>query len=186
MKMVANGDMDVEMFEIMMKHMKSAEKEAEEVLAARKKNAEIVQEEDSSDEEDERVVAEPHRRNDGVQSDGEILRSNKYGASGSSARYSDSEITKIKAPVIKRVSGRPRTKRLIAGSESSKKKWKKKKNKENATSVSAAGKGLAGVDAQGDVNVAVLENNEAFAARGENINPTFEVHNEDGICTGKL
>jgi hypothetical protein len=53
-------------------------------------------------------------------SDGEALR-NKYGADGSSARMSDSEIIKIKAPLIKRKCGCPWGKRFVSMSTGSKK-----------------------------------------------------------------
>lgn len=141
-KLVAKGDQDVELFEIAMKHMKAAEKESDELIAARLKNAEFVQEEDSSDDEanvNKNSAKKDCRKNVdrdsvGVQSDGEVLRRkkgpavsvtvvgsdgevmqrNRYGASGSSAVYSDSEILQMKAPVFKKKTGRPRGKRFIS------------------------------------------------------------------------
>lgn len=124
--------MDVELFEIAMKHMKAAENEMDQVIAARlKKDDGVVQHDDSSDEEVEVNTDKGQVTNSVVQSDGEALRNNKYGASGSSAAYSDTEILNMKAPALKRIRGRERCKRFMAGSEKSKKKWKKnnKKNK---------------------------------------------------------
>lgn len=139
-KLVAKGDTDVELFEIVMKHMKAAEKETDEVIAGRLKNTGVVQEEDSSDDEveDKNNSQGNEHDNVGVQSDGELLRKNKYGASGSSAGLSDSEIRKFRAPVLEKVRGSRRSKRFIAGSESSKKKWKKKKKTETHTPAAAS------------------------------------------------
>lgn len=146
--LVATRDMDIEMFEIVMKHMKNARQEAAELQAKRSENTGVVQDEDSSDDEVDCDVEDIHHGGVGVQSDGEVLRrkqygekgdadlrsKNKYGASGSSAHFSDSDIISVKAPVLKKISGCPRGKRFIAGSESSKKKWKKKNGKKKATS----------------------------------------------------
>lgn len=128
-KILAKGDMDIELFEIVMKHMKAAEIEADKVIAARLKDDGVVQDDDSSDEEVEVNTDKGKVTGGVVQSDGEVLRNNKYGASGSSAVYSDTEIINMKAPALKKIHGRERSKRFMAGSESSKKKWKKKNNK---------------------------------------------------------
>lgn len=50
-KNLAKGNMDIELFEIVMKHMKAAEIEADKVIAARLKDDGVVQDDDSSDEE---------------------------------------------------------------------------------------------------------------------------------------
>lgn len=127
-KLMAKGDMDIELFEIVMKHMKAAEIEAEKVIAARSKDDGVVQDGDSSDDEVEVNTGRGEMSGGGVQSDGEVLRNNKYGASGSSAVYSDTEIINMKAPALKKIRGRERCKRFMAGSESSK-KWKKNNKK---------------------------------------------------------
>lgn len=169
------GDTDVEIFEIMMKHMKAAEKEAEEVLEARRKNAEVLQEDDSSDEEDARDVEEVQREGAGVQSDGEVLRRNKYRASGSCARYSDSEINKIKAPVVKKVPGCPRSKRFVGGYEMSK-KWKKKTSKKKTRSA------LVG---NCDANITGNQENETNDAPVENSDKVNALQDSSGTVNGK-
>lgn len=137
-KLKSTGDTDVELFEVVMKHMRAAEKEAEELIAKRAKDAANEQVEDSDEEELEDDQA-------AVQSDGGVLRNkdqrcsgnnggvtlrkNKYGASGSSAGYSDSEILGLKAPFFKRPAWRPRNNRFYACSEYKKKLWQRKNNK---------------------------------------------------------
>lgn len=89
--LVKKGDMDLELFKIVIKHLKAADKEVEEVLKAMM----IGQKDDDSSSDDD------YEEDDlVVQTEGEEMQKNKYGSSGSSAGLSDSEILKLKAPIV--------------------------------------------------------------------------------------
>jgi hypothetical protein len=126
---VKKGDGDIELFEVVNDILKRGHQRVDSLIAAREKaviekagcNAHDSDVQDngvgrSEDEEDEAELGDVC-----FLSDGEALR-NKYGAVGSSARMSDSEIMKIKAPLIKRKCGCPRGKRFMSMSSGSKKK----------------------------------------------------------------
>lgn len=118
-ELVRMGDMDMELFDIVFGYMKVAEKQCKEVIAARERKAlavtatQQIEESDEYDADDDNIA---------VHSDGEALRGNKYGASGSSAGLSDTEIIKLKAPLVVRKHGRPRTRRYKGSTDAFRKK----------------------------------------------------------------
>jgi hypothetical protein len=123
--LVKKGDIDIELFEIVNDHLKKAHQHIDSVIAEREKAAMdnvSNNESDTEVEEDERDCDEISEEALFFHSDGEALRSNKYGASGSSSRMSDSEIMNLKAPPVKRVPGRQRGRRFMSGSSRTKKR----------------------------------------------------------------
>lgn len=91
----------------MLKHLKAASKEVDEILLARAKPV-------ASECIEQNVLD--------IATDIEEIRGNKYGASGSSATLSDTEILNIKAPFVDRKNGRPRVKRLRSSADIASKK----------------------------------------------------------------
>ncbi|RLN22975.1 hypothetical protein C2845_PM07G11820 [Panicum miliaceum] len=136
LELVRKGDTDLQLFEIVSDHLKQAHKQAhkhvDEVIAARKKALEAGVEDQADDSCDEGVQEECCI---GAQSEGEAMIGNKYGASGSSAGMSDSEILKMRAPLVKRFAGRPRSKRFMATSTRFKRRKPNLKLKEGPKSV---------------------------------------------------
>lgn len=115
-----------------------------------------------------------------------MQRKNKYGASGSSAHFSDTDIVNVMAPVLKKVGDCPRSKRFVAGSESLKKKWKKKNSKKKGRSEIDKGNSVAEIVAQCDINDEGLRNSENFGGRVESSYKNKDKQNDNGIANGKL
>lgn len=107
---VTKGNTDRRTQDILMRHLDAAMKEVDEDLEARKNQAEI---ECSNDEEMSEAT------------DVEAAKGNRYGAAGSSAGMSDSDILNLKAPVRDKSRGRPVIKRLKSSAEKNIKKAKK-------------------------------------------------------------
>lgn len=112
LEVVTKGNTDKETIAVVMKHLKAASKEVDEVLRSRSK-----------------PTSEPFTA-DGLDigTDIEEVQGNKYGASGSSACLSDSEILKIKAPLVDKERGCPRFKRFRTGADIASKKVAKRAN----------------------------------------------------------
>jgi hypothetical protein len=104
------------LFEIVNDHLKKAHQHVDSVIAAREKEALEKACKNASDSEVEEQESDCEDNNEEAlffHSDVEAIRCNNYGAAGSSARMSDSEIMNIKAPPVKRVPGRHRARRFM-------------------------------------------------------------------------
>lgn len=112
LEVVTKGNTCKETIDAVMKHFKAAIKEVDEILLSRSREV------DKGDTDNE--VTD-------IETDIEGLRGNKYGASGSSAGLSDTEILNIRAPLVERGRGRPRVKRFRSASDASKKAAKRVK-----------------------------------------------------------
>jgi hypothetical protein len=135
--LVKKGDIDIWLFEIVNDHLKKAHQHVDSVIAEREKaSMENVSNNESNTEveEDESDCEEINEEDLFFHSGGEALRSNNYGAYGSSARMSDSEIMNLKAPPIKRVPGRQRGRRFMSGSCGTKKRKADMRLKEGPSS----------------------------------------------------
>lgn len=95
-----------------MKHLNKAIKEVDEYIEERKKSEE-ARETDMDEVE--------------ILTDVESTKGNRYGASGSSAGLSDSEILKLRGPVMDRGPGRPVSKRLLSSAEKGSRRSAKRK-----------------------------------------------------------
>lgn len=101
-----------EMYDIVMNHLNTAIKEVDEFIEEKRK-----EEEAKETETDEAEIV----------TDVDSAKGNRYGASGSSAGLSDSEIKKLRGPVIDRGRGRPVCKRLMSSAEKGRRASAKKK-----------------------------------------------------------
>lgn len=101
-----------ETYDIVMKHLNKAIKEVDEYIEERKKSEE-ARETDMDEVE--------------ILTDVESTKGNRYGASGSSAGLSDSEILKLRGPVMDRGPGRPVSKRLLSSAEKGSRRSAKRK-----------------------------------------------------------
>ena len=90
---VNKGNIDMETFQVVMKHLNAAFKEVDDILLARTKKTVG----DSTTDDDG-----AHNGVSYIQSDTEGEKTNIYGAAGSSAGMSDTEILNIKAPLVNR------------------------------------------------------------------------------------
>lgn len=119
LEVVTKGNTDKETIAAVMKHLKAASKEVDEIIFSRSKPT------------PEPCIA------DGldIATDIEEIRGNKYGASGSIAVLSDTEILKMKAPLVEKKQGRPRFKRFRSGADIASKKVAKRVNLGNSSSI---------------------------------------------------
>jgi hypothetical protein len=127
------------LFEIVNDHLKKAHQHVDSVIAAREKEALEKACKKASDSEVEEQESDCEDNNEEAlffHSDVEAIRCNNYGAAGSSARMSDSEIMNIKAPPVKRVPGRHRARRFMSASSRSKKRKVDMRLKEGPSSAS--------------------------------------------------
>lgn len=128
-----------ETYDIVLRHLNAAIKEVDDFIIERKKLEEIQE----TETEEVEIIT-----------DVESANRNRYGASGSSAGLSDSEIQNLKAPEVQKVNGRPRSKRLMSSAEKGSRRitkklcvrsnaaptaGKKKQKKANAAKVAESG-----------------------------------------------
>lgn len=113
---ISKGNTDTETLEVVMKHLNAAIKEVDGIIRARRENivsAEVPVKDKFSVDSDDLY---------GTQTDVEAVQGNCYGAAGSSAHLSDTEILKLRAPIANRPRGRPRANRFRSPSEPGSKK----------------------------------------------------------------
>lgn len=115
LEVVTKGNTDKETIDCVLKHLKAASKEVDEILLARSNPVVTKCIEDVLD----------------IATDTEQIRGNKYGASGSSAVLSDSEILNLKPPLVERKNGRPIVKRFRSAADIASKKLSKRCNSTN-------------------------------------------------------
>lgn len=124
---VSKGNTDTETLQVVMKHFIAAIKEVDAILEARREKSEVT-----SKNSDNGTVCVDSEDGVDIQTDIEGVRGNRYGASGSSAGMSDSEILKLKAPIANRSRGRPRVNRYRTKADIATKKLSTK-GKKSAT-----------------------------------------------------
>lgn len=119
---VSKGNTDIETLQVVMKHLNAAIKEVDGIIRAKREKtlaSPEVQDKDNLCVDSEDAL--------GTQTDVEAMQGNHYGASGSSAGMSDSEILKLKAPIANRARGRPRANRYRSQADLASKKLPTKK-----------------------------------------------------------
>jgi hypothetical protein len=114
-----------ETYDIVMKHLSSAIKEADEYIEKRRKSEQATE----TDTDEVEIVT-----------DVESARGNRYGASGSSVGLSDSEILKLRGPVMDRGPGRPVGKRLLSSAEKGSRRTAKRRKTTTVDFTNAAKK----------------------------------------------
>jgi hypothetical protein len=110
LEVITKANTDKETIAVVMKHLNVASKEVDEILLLKSKPTPEPCIVDGLD----------------IATDMEEVHGNKYGASGSSAVLSDSEILKMKAPLVEKEQGCPRFKRLRSGADIASKKVAKR------------------------------------------------------------
>lgn len=113
LEVVTKGNSDRETIAVVLKHLKAASKELDDILRARANT-------DASESPEEGHLDRA--------TDIEEISGNKYGASGSCAGLSDTEILNIKAPLVVRKGGRSRVKRFRSEADVASKKLSKRVN----------------------------------------------------------
>ncbi|CAN6372782.1 unnamed protein product [Urochloa humidicola] len=114
---ISKGNTDTETLQVVMKHFTAAIKEVDALLKARREKTVIY-----SEAADNSRVTDETEDECGIQTDIEVVIGNRYGASGSSAGMSDSEILNLKAPIANRSRGRPRVNRYRSQADIASKK----------------------------------------------------------------
>jgi hypothetical protein len=112
---VQDGNKDLVAFDIASKYLKKAQKKLKEYFMAKEKNPGISHPADFFKKgtfyPSESDIAE------GSESEREARTKNSFGAAGSSAWMSDSELMKLKAPNVSRAPGRPKERRYMGCSD---------------------------------------------------------------------
>lgn len=120
---ISKGNTDTETLKVVMKHLNAAIKEVDGMLRSRKEKT--VNDEVLGNDEIRVHIDDAF----GTLTDVEGGPGNCYGAAGSCAHLSDTEIIKLRAPIANRCRGRPRANRYRSASElGSKKSSDKDKN----------------------------------------------------------